>query len=194
MQPIQGPVVQQQQHKRNRYERRLGHRAERECQEYQQYAAAVPHDVIVVLINSNKYGGGGVYNYYSGTTTGNNLSCKVFLHEFGHGFAGLADEYYNSSVAYDEFYPLNVEPWEPNITTMINFGSKWGKEVGPGTPVPTPADDQYSNVTGVFEGGGYSAKGIYRPEIDCRMKSNSTKGFCTVCRNAIKSMIEYYIK
>ncbi len=158
------------------------------------YAAAVPHDVIIVLINSNKYGGGGVYNYYSGTTAGNNLSQKVFLHEFGHGFAGLADEYYNSSVAYDEFYPLNIEPWEPNITTMVNFGSKWKNEVGKGTPVPTPAEDQYANVTGVFEGGGYSAKGIYRPEIDCRMKSNGSKGFCTVCRNAIKSMIEYYIK
>jgi hypothetical protein len=158
------------------------------------YAAVVPHDVIIVLINSSRYGGGGVYNYYSGTTAGNDLSKKVFLHEFGHGFAGLADEYYNSSVAYDEFYPLDVEPWEPNITTMVNFGSKWKNEVGKGIPVPTPAEDIYGNITGVFEGGGYSAKGIYRPEIDCRMKSNGSKGFCTVCRNAIKLMIEYYIK
>jgi hypothetical protein len=158
------------------------------------YAAAVPHDVIIVLINSNKYGGGGVYNYYSGTTAGHELSQKVFLHEFGHGFAGLADEYYNSSVAYDEFYPLNIEPWEPNITTMVNFSSKWKNEVGPGIPVPTPAEDKYAGVTGVFEGGGYSAKGIYRPEIDCRMKSNGSKGFCTVCRNAIKTMIDFYTK
>jgi hypothetical protein len=156
------------------------------------YAASVPHDVIIVLINSSKYGGGGVYNYYSGTTAGNELSQKVFLHEFGHGFAGLADEYYNSSVAYDEFYPLNIEPWEPNITTMVDFGSKWKSEVGKGIPVPTPAEDKYVNVTGVFEGGGYSAKGIYRPEIDCRMKSNGSKGFCTVCGNAIKSMIKFY--
>jgi len=89
------------------------------------YAATVPHDYIIVLINSSRYGGGGVYNYYTGTTTGNQLSPKVFIHEFGHGFAGLADEYYTSTVAYDEFYPLNVEPWEPNITTMVNFGSKW---------------------------------------------------------------------
>lgn len=158
------------------------------------YAAAVPHDVIVVLINSSKYGGGGVYNYYSGTTAGNDLSIKVFLHEFGHGFAGLADEYYTSAVAYDEFYPLNLEPWEPNITTMVSFGSKWKKELAEGIPVPTPAEDKYSNVTGVFEGGGYSAKGIYRPEIDCRMKSNGPKGFCAVCRNAIKAMIEFYTK
>jgi hypothetical protein len=158
------------------------------------FAAAVPHDAIVVLINSNRYGGGGVYNYYSGTTAGHQLSIKVFLHEFGHGFAGLADEYYDSSVAYDEFYPLNVEPWEPNITTMVDFGSKWKKELPAGIPVPTPADDKYSNGLGVFEGGGYSAKGIYRPETDCRMKSNGSKGYCTVCRNAIRQMIEYYTK
>ncbi len=158
------------------------------------YAAVVPHDNIIVLINSTKYGGGGVYNYYSGTTAGNALSGKVFIHEFGHGFAGLADEYYSSTVAYDEFYPLNVEPWEPNITTMVNFDSKWKKLISKDTPVPTPPEEKYKNVLGLFEGGGYSAKGIYRPEFDCRMKSNSTKGYCTVCREAVKKMIEFYTK
>jgi hypothetical protein len=158
------------------------------------YAAVAPHDNIIVLINSTKYGGGGVYNYYSGTTAGHPLSPKVFIHEFGHGFAGLADEYYSSDVAYDEFYPLNVEPWEPNITTLVNFDSKWKKIIAKETPTPTPAEDKYKNTTGLFEGGGYSAKGIYRPEMDCRMKSNGTKGYCTVCRGAIKKMIEFYIK
>jgi hypothetical protein len=158
------------------------------------FAAVVPHDNIIVLINSTRYGGGGIYNYYSGTTTGHELSPKVFLHEFGHGFAGLADEYYSSSVAYDEFYPLSAEPWEPNITTMADFESKWKKMIAKGTPVPTPDEPAYINVTGLFEGGGYSAKGIFRSESDCRMKSNSPKGFCSVCRNAIKDMIEFYIK
>jgi hypothetical protein len=158
------------------------------------YSAPVPHDNIIVLINSNKYGGGGVYNYYSGTTVGHAYSDEVFIHEFGHGFAGLADEYYTSDVAYDGFYPLNVEPWEPNITTMVNFGSKWKNMIAKETPVPTPAEDKYKNVTGVFEGGGYSAKGIYRPEMDCRMKSNSPKGYCSVCREAVRKMIEFYIK
>jgi hypothetical protein len=158
------------------------------------YAAAVPHDNIVVLINSTRYGGGGVYNYYTGTTTGNQLSPKVFVHEFGHGFAGLADEYYTSTVAYDEFYPLNVEPWEPNITTMVNFESKWKNMIAKDTPVPTPAEEKYKDVTGLFEGGGYSAKGIFRAEMDCRMKSNGPKGYCSVCRNAIKEMIEFYIR
>jgi hypothetical protein len=158
------------------------------------YAAVTPHDNIIVLINSNKYGGGGVYNYYSGTTVDHPLSPKVFIHEFGHGFAGLADEYYNSDVAYDEFYPLNVEPWEPNITTMVKFDSKWKKLISKETPVPTPAEEKYQNVTGLFEGGGYSAKGIFRSEMDCHMKSNGSKGYCTVCREAIKKMIEFYTK
>jgi hypothetical protein len=156
------------------------------------YAAAVPHDVIIVLVNSTRYGGGGVYNYYSVTTSDHYLSEKVFMHEFGHGFAGLADEYYSSTVAYDEFYPLDVEPWEPNITTMVNFSSKWKKDLIKGTPVPTPEEGKYQNVTGVFEGGGYSAKGIFRPEMECRMKSNGPKGYCTVCRKAIKLMIGFY--
>jgi hypothetical protein len=156
------------------------------------YAANTPHDNIIVLINSDKYGGGGVYNYYSGTTSGHQLSPKVFIHEFGHGFAGLADEYYSSQVAYEEFYPLNVEPWEPNITTMVNFESKWKKMIAKDTPVPTPSEEKYSNVTGLFEGGGYSAKGIFRPEMDCRMKSNGPKGFCSVCRESVRRMIEFY--
>lgn len=60
--------------------------------------------------------------------------------------------------------------------------------------VPTPSEEKYKNVTGLFEGGGYSAKGIFRFEMECRMKSNSPKGFCSVCHEAIKEMIEFYIK
>jgi len=156
------------------------------------YAATVPHDNIVVLINSDKYGGGGVYNYYSGTSSDHALSNLVFLHELGHGFAGLADEYYESTVAYDEFYPLDVEPWEPNITTLVNFDSKWEKMLDRDTPIPTPPDEKYTKTTGVFEGGGYSAKGIFRPQINCRMKSNTSDGFCSVCTEAIRQMILFY--
>ncbi|MBN1107155.1 MAG: peptidase M64, partial [Bacteroidales bacterium] len=156
------------------------------------YAGSVPHDNIIVLINSSRYGGGGVYNYYSGTTTDHPLSQTVFIHEFGHGFAGLADEYYTSDVAYNDFYPLGVEPWEPNITTLADFDSKWKKNIGEGTPLPTPAESKYSAVTGLFEGAGYSAKGIYRSGMDCRMKSNSAKGFCEACRQAIEKMIIFY--
>jgi hypothetical protein len=156
------------------------------------FAAEVPHDHIIVLINSKRYGGGGVYNYYTGTTVDHDLSPRVFIHELGHGFAGLADEYYSSEVAYDNFYPLDVEPWEPNITTLVNFDSKWKSRIAKETPVPTPPEEKYRNVLGLFEGGGYSAKGIFRPEMDCRMKSNSPKGYCTVCSEAVKKMIEFY--
>lgn len=158
------------------------------------YAGLVPHDNIVVLINSDRYGGGGMYNYYSGTTSDHPLTSKVFIHEFGHGFAGLADEYWSSDVAYEEFYPLNIEPWEANITTLVDFDSKWKDMIPEGVPVPTPSTDEYSKTIGLFEGGGYSAKGIYRSQIDCRMKSNDADGFCKVCQKTIREMIEFYIR
>ncbi len=158
------------------------------------YAASAPHDQIVVLINSPRYGGGGVYNYYSAVTADHHFTPQVFTHEFGHGFAGLADEYYNSEVAYEEFYPLDVEPWEPNITTRVNFESKWKDMIAKSVPVPTPNDKRYTGVTGLFEGGGYAAKGIYRPSFDCRMKSNQADSFCEVCQTAIENMIFSYLQ
>ncbi len=162
--------------------------------EVNDFAAAAPHDQIVVLINSPRYGGGGVYNYYSAVTSDHKFSPQVFTHEYGHGFAGLADEYYTSDVAYEEFYPLNVEPWEPNITTRVNFESKWKNLIAKSVPVPTPNEKRYTGVTGLFEGGGYAAKGIYRPSFDCRMKSNQADGFCEVCQTAIEEMILFYLK
>jgi hypothetical protein len=79
------------------------------------------------------------------------LAGKVFIHEFGHSFAGLADEYYDSQVAYNEFYPLDVEPQEPNITTLVKFDRKWADMVEEGVPIPTPAEEDYRNKIGVFE-------------------------------------------
>lgn len=157
-------------------------------------AAVVPHDNIMILINSDRYGGGGVYNYYSCTTTNHPLSDHVLIHELGHGFAGLADEYYSSTVSYENFYAFDVEPWEPNITTLVNFDSKWKNMIGRNTAVPTPAKARYKDMVGVFEGAGYSAKGIYRPQMECTMKSSTPSGFCAVCRKAIREMIEFYIK
>src|SRR5690606_2797376 len=83
--------------------------------------AGVPYDHIYILVNSERYGGGGFYNFLSVCTADNPLTKEVFVHEFGHGFAGLGDEYYTSSVAYEDFYNLEVEPWEPNLTTLVNF-------------------------------------------------------------------------
>lgn len=123
-------------------------------------AACAPGDIAYILVNSNEYGGGGVYNHYNVSTVGHPLSNKVFIHEFGHGLAGLGDEYYSSEVAYSEFYPLGVEPWESNLTTLVNFDSKWKSMIESGTPIPNPADDNFKTKVGVFEGGGYVSKGV----------------------------------
>jgi hypothetical protein len=152
-------------------------------------AASVPWDFIVVLVNTPRYGGGGVYNQVTVCSSDNALSAKVLIHELGHSFAGLADEYYSSAVAYENFYNLAVEPWEPNITTLVNFPSKWKSFLTDTIPVPTPRISRYKSVTGVFEGGGYMEKGIYSPMQDCRMKSNATERFCPVCASAIKAAI-----
>lgn len=155
-------------------------------------AAVVPYDHIYVLVNSDRYGGGGFYNFLSICTADNSLTKEVFVHEFGHGLAGLADEYYTSDVAYEEFYNLEVEPWEPNITTLVDFDSKWKNMVDKTVKIPTPRDFNNSNKVGVYEGGGYASKGIYSPFIDCRMKSNVAKHFCPVCNESIKKVIRFY--
>lgn len=155
-------------------------------------AAKVPYDQIYVLVNSERYGGGGFYNFVSVCTAGNELTKEVFIHEFGHGFAGLGDEYYNSQVAYEDFYNLKTEPWEPNLTTLVNFDSKWKDMVPDSLEIPTPRKAKYNNTVGVYEGGGYMSKGIYSPFIDCRMKSNNPKKFCPVCTESIRKVIQFY--
>ena len=152
-------------------------------------AAAVPYDQVIILVNSDKYGGGGIYNFYTICTSDNNASPGVMVHEFGHAFAGLGDEYYNSDVAYEDFYDTRFEPWEPNLTTLNNFDKKWKDMVPNDVPVPTPDFLKYAGKTGAFEGGGYQAEGIYRPQIDCIMKNNSYSEYCSVCKRALKTMI-----
>ena len=157
-------------------------------------AALVPWDHIFVLVNTDRYGGGGFYNFVSIGSADNELSEKVFVHEFGHAFAGLGDEYYTSSVAFENFYNLKVEPWEPNLTTLVDFESKWKKMLDKNTPVPTPRTGKYEKAVGVFEGGGYTATGVYSPMMNCRMKSNDVPYFCPVCCEAIEWVIEVHTK
>ena len=152
----------------------------------------IPTDQIVVLVNSDKYGGGGIYNHFSVCTSDHPLSEIVFVHEFGHAFAGLGDEYYDSEVAYESFYPLDQEPLPPNLTTLVDFDLKWKDMLDKDTPLPTPTTQEFIKKTGVFEGGGYTAKGVYRPQMDCRMKSNQTPDFCKVCQRSIRLVIEHF--
>ena len=155
-------------------------------------AANVPYDQIYILVNSDKYGGGSIYNLYSVCVNDNPAEEFVFVHEFGHGFASLADEYFNSDVAYQDFYPLDIEPLDPNLTTIVDFDSKWKDMVDEGTPIPTPSTKEYEDVVGAFEGGGYVEKGVYRPKQDCTMKSIVVDNFCPVCKRAIQQMIDFY--
>lgn len=152
-------------------------------------AANAHYDQVYILVNTDKYGGGGIYNFYSISAADNQASRAVVIHEFGHAFGGLADEYYNSAVAYNDYFPLEVEPWNPNLTTMVDFDSKWKSMVEKGVPVPTPAEEKYAENVGVYEGGGYVAKGLFRPMIDCRMHTNGAV-FCPVCSEAIEKMID----
>lgn len=153
-------------------------------------ASYAPYDQIFIIVNSDKYGGSGIYNFYTIFTADNNVSEFLLMHEFGHGFVALADEYYSSDVAYSDFFDLTVEPYQENITTLIDFGKKWQDMLDPDTPVPTPDDPVYYDTVGVFEGAGYQAKGIYRPYHNCTMKSRSINNFCPVCKRAIRRTIE----
>jgi hypothetical protein len=157
-------------------------------------AANAPYDQIYILVNSSKYGGGAIFNFYSICVHDNKHEEYIFVHEFGHGFASLADEYYESTTAYEDFYPKDVEPSDPNLTTLVDFSKKWKDLVEPGTPIPTPATPEYKDKVGAFEGGGYVDKGIYRPMQDCTMKSISVNNFCPVCKRSIIKMIDYYTK
>jgi len=154
-------------------------------------AANAPYDQIFILVNTSKYGGGGIYNFYNITASDNERSKQIFIHEFGHGLAGLGDEYGDDNT-YQEFYPLDVEPWEPNLTTLINFESKWKDLIEPDVPIPTPNDKKYKNKIGVFEGGGYVSKGVYRPSINSIMNSFSSNEFNEVCKRVLQNIINFY--
>lgn len=102
-------------------------------------AGVVPYDTILIMVNHKRYGGGGIYNLFCVFTTDNQWFEYLLLHEFGHSFAGLADEYYTSTVAYNEFYPKGIEPTEPNITAMLNPENlKWKNLLSENIQIPTP--------------------------------------------------------
>lgn len=155
--------------------------------------AGIPYEHIIILANTDVYGGGGIYNSYTLTTAHHPMFKPVVVHEFGHSFGGLADEYFYEDDVMTDTYPLDIEPWEQNISTQVNFASKWKDILPSGTPIPTPIAERKEYPVGVYEGGGYSAKGIYRPAYDCRMKTNSYPEFCPVCQRAIRRMIKFYV-
>ena len=138
----------------------------------------VPYEHIVILANTETYGGGGIFNSYTLTTAGHPAFKPVVVHEFGHSFVGLGDEYYYDD-QFVEFYYPDCEPWEQNITTLFDFDSKWKDMLEAGEAV-------------LLEGAGYQSKGVYRGSEDCRMKTNAAECFCPVCQRAIARIIEFY--
>ena len=173
--------------------------------------SGVPFEHIMVLVNTTTYGGGGIYNQVTYSSSDHPTFKQVFVHEFGHEYGGLADEY-----AYDdmdtEWYPADTEPWEPNVTTLKDFNSKWADLMPKKQPIPTPLDpsvpdfrktplsdtkamekiNKCTQVVGVFEGAGYQSKGCYRPAQECRMKINEVQDFCPVCARAIRRITDFY--
>ena len=104
-------------------------------------ASAAPYEFIEILANEDQYGGGGIFNFQATAAADTAFAEYVFVHEFGHHFAGLADEYYTSDVAYETGGTYHPEPWEPNVTALHDPESlKWGDLVAPGMPLPTPWD------------------------------------------------------
>ena len=170
--------------------------------------SGIPFEHIIVLVNSSTYGGGGIYNQLTVTTSDHPTFRPVLVHEFGHAYGGLGDEYFYDD-GYETMYPDDTEPWEPNLTTLVDFQSKWADMVPEGTPIPTPRPkpsekkrgkklterEQLNILTqqvGVFEGGGYQSKGVFRPAQECRMKVNEVENFCPVCSRALVRITDFY--
>ena len=141
--------------------------------------AGTPYEHIIVLVNTDRYGGGGIYNSYNLTYVNGPSFRPVVVHEFGHSFGGLGDEYpYGND---DPMYFADTEPWEPNLTTKCDFNGKWENLVRQGK-------------AGFIEGGGYLEKGVWRGFENCRMRTNEEPEFCLVCQQALQRLIDFYTK
>ena len=199
-------------------------------------ASSAPYDFLEILVNEKQYGGGGIFRDQATAAVDTGFAEYVFVHEFGHHFAGLGDEYYTSDVSYETGAGEHPEPWEPNVTAN-GAHPKWFDLIAAQTPLPTPWDkaafekhsaeyqaerrklrnanvpesqmdelfrreqvwetkflgeQTYAGKVGAFEGAGYEAHGLYRPEIDCIMFTRDEVGFCRVCSRAISRMIDEY--
>ena len=137
-------------------------------------AAAAPYEFLEILANETQYGGGGIFNLQATAAVDTGFANYVFVHEFGHHFAGLADEYYTSDVAYETGAAEHPEPWEPNITALRDPAKlKWRDLVEPGTPLPTPWDkDAYETKSREVqaERRELRAKGVPESEIDAHFR------------------------
>jgi hypothetical protein len=128
-------------------------------------AAFAPYEFVEILTNSNTYGGGGIFNLYSTVAADSLWAPYIFIHEFGHHFAALADEYYTSDVAF-EAATDRIEPWEPNVTALRDPSSlKWRDLVKPGTPLPTPwSKEPFETASREYQAKRRKIRAERRPE------------------------------
>lgn len=157
--------------------------------------AGTPYEHIIVMVNTDRYGGGGIYNTLNLLMTKHKLFIEVLVHEFGHSFACLADEYAYEGEEPNDF-PLDVEPWAPNITTLVDFDSKWKSSMPNGKTIISKSDDKNldTQTVGLYEGAGCVLKGVFRPTPNCMMKTLKVPIFCPVCNKAIEDVINFYTK
>lgn len=141
--------------------------------------ACTPYEHIIILANTEHYGGGGIYNSYNLSYTRGKHFKPVVVHEFGHSFGGLGDEYpYGDD---DPMYFADTEPWEPNLTTHTDYPAKWQNLIDGGK-------------ASLVEGGGYLSHGVWRAQEDCRMRTNEYPVFCPVCQQALQQLIDFYTR
>lgn len=130
-------------------------------------ASQVPYEFVEILVNNETYGGGGIYGLYGTTASDSDWSDYVFVHEFGHHFAGLADEYYSSPVAYGEQQVL-AEPYEPNVTAETKRNRiKWQQYINKKTPIPTPWEkESYDQHAKQYQAERKQIRANNRPESE----------------------------
>jgi len=177
-----------------------------DMQNLRDIAANAPYDYIYIISNSQKYGGGAIYNWY-GISAAHIFARpesirKTYAHEFGHLLLGLGDEYVGGSDT--DMYTPGIEPWEANLTALVDGKCKWSDIMDAKTAIPTPIPNGYERTQthkmsewklGAYEGGGYIEKGIYRPMPNCMMNWMHTQDlFCPVCDKAIREYIEFLTK
>ena len=133
-------------------------------------ASAAPYEFIEILVNEEQYGGGGIFNFQATAAADTGFAEYVFIHEFGHHFAGLADEYYTSDVAYETGAAFHPEPWEPNVTALHDPERvKWGDLIAADTPLPTPWDKaafEAGSVEAQRQRGALRAEGVAETVMD----------------------------
>src|SRR6185295_5818968 len=138
-----------------------------ENRKFRDIAANAPYEAVEIITNSKTYGGGGIYNLYSTVAADSGFAPYIFVHEFGHHLAGLADEYYTSAVAY--LPPAQkVEPWEPNVTALLEpLKLKWRDLVAPGTKIPTPwPKEEFENFQTEYQAQRRALRDAHKPEAD----------------------------